>query len=102
MGSREIDALIIRHLADIEAAGRRGFELDTEVFKVLGKTAEKWANKVNWQGNFDIEGDGFWLNPPDWKLSGKTEEDDESWLGYFDFDVGADDDLEANDDKGDA
>lgn len=93
MGLREIDGLIIRHLADIEAAGRRAYDLDTEVFKVLGKTAEKWAIKAAWQGNYDIDGDGFWLNPPKWKLSAETEEDKEDWLAYFDFNVGADDDL---------
>jgi hypothetical protein len=35
MGSREIDQLIVRHLADIEAANRRAYELDDEIVNLL-------------------------------------------------------------------
>lgn len=90
---REMDGLIVRHLVDIEEAGKRAYALDFEVFKVLGKTAEKWATKAAWQGSFDIDGEGFWLNPPDWKLPAKTDGDEEVWLAYFDFNVAAGDDL---------
>jgi hypothetical protein len=93
MGLREMDGLIVRHLADLEEAGKRATVLEGEVFKVLGNTAEKWAVKEGWHGEFDIDTDGsldaFWLAPLKWKLSEKPEED---WLAYFEFNAGADDD----------
>jgi hypothetical protein len=91
MGPREMDALIIRHLADIEEAGKRAYLLDDEILKILGKAAENWT-KSDWEGKYDIE-DEFSLCPLKWK---RSEEDKEDWLAYFQFDVGADDDL--NDD----
>jgi hypothetical protein len=86
MGLQEMDGLIVRHLVDLEEAGKRATDLDGEVFKVLKITAEKWAVKEGWQGKFDIDTDEFWLAPLKWKLSGKPEED---WLAYFEFNAGA-------------
>jgi len=92
MGSPEMDGLIVRHLVDIEEAGKRAFVLDAEVFKALAKTAEKWTAKTAWEGDSNIDEDNLWLAPLKWKLAGETEEGEADWLADFHFSAGGDDD----------
>lgn len=92
---RSIDALIIRHLADFEDAFRCAYNLDNEIWKAVGDTARKWAQEKGWAFEFDFEKDEFWTAPESWRLAKRqTEDSEEKWLAYFEFDAGPDDDFD--------
>jgi hypothetical protein len=95
MEPRQIDALIIRHLADLDEATKCANKLDIEIWEELGKIAEKWKDDKEWEARYSI--DFLWFAPQSWNLDKQPEKDSEgNWWAYFDFDAGANDDWDEN------
>ena len=79
----EIDTLIVKHLADIDATAKRLHALESEIFSVIDKKATDWARQADWTGEFDYLGKvGLWLAPNDWKTPGinKTDIPSRAWF----------------------
>jgi hypothetical protein len=91
MSSPDLDGLIIDHLCDIDASVKRLVELQGEVFQAVMDEAAEWARKSGWAGKFDYLGEeGCWLAPPDWRVPGSMQEDDD-FSAYFQMELGAGD-----------
>ena len=90
MATPELDRLIVEHLADIDAAAKRLYALQGEIFEALGAAAEDWAGKNGWLGKFDYLNEEFWLAPADWRTPG-TEEEDNVFQAWFQMELGAGD-----------
>lgn len=90
MPSRELDKLIVDHLADIDAAAMALSALEAEVFSAIDGAASAWANERAWIGEFSYLDHGLWLAPQKWCLPGSKPAND-SLLGYFQLEVGAGD-----------
>jgi hypothetical protein len=92
-----MEALIIRHLVDFEEAFRCAYKLDDEIWEELGNAARKWAEEKGWDFDIDLEEDEFWTAPKSWKLPKEsTENTEQDYLAYFEFDGAPDDDWEAS------
>jgi hypothetical protein len=71
--------------------------LDEEIWNALGATAQRWAQEKEWEFGFNPASDEFWTAPQHWKLPKKSTEDSEQeWLAYFEFDAGPDDDFNSD------
>jgi hypothetical protein len=81
---REIDALLIRNLDQIEQALHRlHFSLEPEIFRILDETVRKSTVRKGWDGEFDWNGEGsFWFWPKRWKTVVKSKV---AHLGYFEL-----------------
>lgn len=88
MSTADLDALIVEHLADIDAAVKRLSAFEPDVFRALDQAAKEWAKNLGWSGEFDCWADDLWLAPPTWK---KSADESEEWTGWFAFEAGAGD-----------
>jgi hypothetical protein len=94
MSANEYDALIVKHLRDLELAVKRlDFDITVRVYKAMESIAESWSRKNRWAGEFDWKNEriGLWLAPPQWK--GPDAREGER-LAYFELDGGFGDDFE--------
>jgi hypothetical protein len=81
--TNDLDALIIRNLADLDAAVHRlVFEIQPQVEKEINDLGEKWAAKNGWQGVFGWYDDALWVAPPNW------DSGEDGWRGKFFLDGG--------------
>lgn len=90
MASPDLDALIVEHLADIDAASKQLDVINRELFGVMGTIAFNWAKKNGWIGEFEYFEDGLWLAPPDWRVPGSSKAANEV-RAWFDIELGAGD-----------
>ncbi|MBD2745798.1 hypothetical protein IC232_03715 [Microvirga sp. BT688] len=96
MSSNQMDALIVRHLSDIDAAARRlSYELEAKVGKAIDVLIEEWAEKSGWEGSFSWDQVDLYFYPKEWEY---TEEgsDEPSQYGYFYLYSGPGDNFDDN------
>lgn len=67
MDTSELDRLIIEHLADLEATGRRIEAIETRIWQVIGDRAKAFAKGRGWTGGFDASDEDIWLAPAVWR-----------------------------------
>ena len=88
MSTVELDTLILRNLADLDATAQRLNHIDEGVWRAVDSVVERWAKERGWVGRFDVEGRGLWLTPAKWR---KASEDEESPDAAFWYEVAAHD-----------
>ncbi len=93
MSSAQMDALIVRHLADIDTAAKRIIHnVQVEVGKALDEVAEEWADAQGWTGVFEWDENELALYPPEWGYKEPGSEDT-SRSAYFYLYAGQGDDF---------
>lgn len=76
MSTEQLDALIIRNIADLDATARRIGAIEARIFSEIGEKVENWANEQGWLSGPDP--DEIWCAPPEWK----NDEDYDAWFGF--------------------
>ncbi|NIJ43485.1 hypothetical protein FHS78_003800 [Parvibaculum indicum] len=83
MHDAQIDALIVRHLGDLDmAASYLANELEPRVASAMNSMAEKWAKKRRWRGQYSWsvgEDDYLWLAPQSWAV---PDSDNDVYLSF--------------------
>lgn len=74
MPMAELDTLILRNLADLDATALRLDHLDETVWRAVDAIAERWAREHRWAGLFDVEGRGLWVTPGKWRTASEDED----------------------------
>jgi hypothetical protein len=74
MPTTELDTLILRNLADLDATARRLDQIDEIVWSAVDALTERWAREHRWTGLFDIEGRGLWVTPAKWRKASENED----------------------------
>lgn len=70
MPRNEIDGLIIRHLADIEAACKRiANQIEPQVNSAIDDVVKEWTDDNAWSSDGDFANNNLWLAPSDWQLN---------------------------------
>jgi hypothetical protein len=85
-GSPELDALILEHLSDIDAAAKRLNEVEERVFGAMDAAASEWAKEHGWAGVFEYRDNEMWLAPPDWRKP-DTPEDEDRFSAWFQLEL---------------
>jgi hypothetical protein len=98
MSAEEMDALIVRHLKDIESASIRLVEIEKKVGKVIDDVIGSWSQEREWFSEREFHVDVTWIAPENWRVPnapraknefycwfeadavGGWEEDSEFWL----------------------
>lgn len=81
MDTSQLDALIVEHLADLDAAASHVHQVEERIWAKMGETIETWAKGSDWKGSFDRDVDGLWLAPPEWASEGEE-------VAWFELDSG--------------
>lgn len=98
MSSVEMDALIIRHLADIDAATKRlYYNIQEQVGKAIDDVTESWTKQNEWEGLFNWDQEHLIVYPRQWTYA-EPGSDKNHRLAWFELDAGQGDDL-VNDDR---
>jgi hypothetical protein len=88
MSVQVMDALIVRHLQDIESAsGRITDEIQKNVGKAIDDIVGEWAPEKDWFSNgekFDTASDELILAPKNWKVPESSDKDEFFARFYFD------------------
>ena len=100
MPSQEMDALIVRHLQDIESASRRiNDDIQKNIGDAINSIVGEWSREKDWDsfGKFDVndEGDLLTLAPKKWRFPDSDAKDNE-FFGWFWFDAFDDAENERN------
>lgn len=83
----ELDALILRHLADFNLAAKRmEFDIAPAIAGEINSTVSRWARENRWTGVFEWhqKKDVLWLAPPEWKI---PNEADDAYYFWFELDT---------------
>lgn len=88
MPTTELDMLILRNLADLDATAQRLNQIDATVWRAVDGVVERWARQHRWAGQYDVEGRGLWVTPAKWR---DASDDRESPDVKFWFEVAAHD-----------
>lgn len=92
MSTKEIDALIIRNLRDLDAAANyTRYKLETKIGGEINKIGNDWIEEHEWNGDCNWDHPGLWVAPANWKAAG-AEEGDDKWLAKFWLHFGIGDD----------
>jgi hypothetical protein len=85
MTAQEMDALIVRHLKDIESASNRlNIEIQKNVGDAIDRIVKEWAGEKKWYSTGCVNNEETYLAlaPTNWLLPDK-EERDEKFYGWF-------------------
>lgn len=74
MPTTELDTLILRNLADLDATALRLDQIDGTVWRAVDAVVERWAREHRWAGLFDVEGRGLWVTPAKWRTASDDED----------------------------
>ncbi len=88
MSQVELNSLLIRHLADLEDAIQRVYELQDIISKKIDNISKNWAENASWLGGFNWQKDTIWVAPREWARN-VEEEDFDAWF-EIDFKGGID------------
>ena len=87
MSTPELDAMLVKNLADLDSSVKHLDRIETEVHKTMDQVAETWAEEHEWKGEYAYKEVGLWVAPSDWQAH-EVEEDEHP---YFSIQVGAGD-----------
>jgi predicted RNase H-like HicB family nuclease len=93
-----MDALIVRHLSDIDTAAKRlSYSLEAQVGKAIDGIVEAWAEKNGWNGTFEWDQNELSVVPPEWKYreNGADEDSRSAWFYLY---AGQGDDFDSTND----
>jgi hypothetical protein len=83
MSEQEMDALIVRHIDDLEAATKRLKEsIQVEVGAAIDKIIKKWAEENKWFAKLGFNESGAWVAEESWRMP-DTEQSADKFFGSF-------------------
>lgn len=81
MDTSQLDALIVEHLADLDAAANQVIRIEERIWKAMGDLMKEHSEENGWRGSFDKDDDVLWLAPPEWVIEGEE-------IAWFTLDLG--------------
>ena len=70
MNMNEMDGLIVRHLADLDAAAKRlTLHIEPAIGIAMNNVCKNWVEKSGWHGQYDWPDDDLRVWPPNWGAS---------------------------------